>query len=64
MAVSDAQRRADEKYKREKTNVAVVRFYPAESELYEWLRRHPNKQGYIKALLREDMERHNGELPR
>ncbi|OFK24218.1 hypothetical protein [Olsenella sp. HMSC062G07] len=58
MAVSDAQKRADAKYKRERTKTAVVRFYPAEEELWGWLSAQPNKQGYVKRLIREDMERH------
>jgi hypothetical protein len=57
MAVSEAQQAADAKYKRERTKAAVVRFYPAEADLWEWLQGQPNKQGYIKRLIREDMGR-------
>ncbi|WP_072500610.1 hypothetical protein [Olsenella phocaeensis] len=60
MAVSDAQRRADAKYKRESTKTAVARFYPADADLWEWLCAQPNKAGYIKRLIREDMERRSG----
>ncbi len=58
MAASEAQKRADAKYKRENTKTAVTRFYPAESDIWEWLSSQENKQGYIKQLIRADMERH------
>ena len=54
---SDAQRKADAKYKREHTKQALVRFYPDDEELWEWLQQQPNKAGYIKGLIREDMGR-------
>jgi len=54
---TDAQRRADARYKRERTRQVLVRFYPAEEELWEWLQRQPNKAEYLKRLVREDMGR-------
>ena len=30
-----------------------------ESDLIEWLDSQPNKQGYIKQLIRDDMARHS-----
>lgn len=57
MARSEAAKKADQRYKAEKTKQAVVRFYPAESEIYEHLQAQPNKAGYIKRLIREDMDR-------
>lgn len=57
MARSEAARKADQRYKAEKTKQMVVRFYPAESEIYEHLQSQGNKQGYIKRLIREDMAR-------
>lgn len=64
MAISDAQKRADAKYKRESTKTAVTRFYPAEADLWEWLDAQPNKAGYVKRLIREDMERRGGNRTR
>lgn len=58
MAVSDAQRRASERYRKESVKQLTTRFYPAEAELWEWLSAQPNKQGYIKRLIREDMASH------
>lgn len=54
---TDAQRKADAKHKRERTRQVLVRFYPADEELWEWLQRQPNKAGYLKRLVREDMGR-------
>ncbi|MEG0323791.1 MAG: hypothetical protein RR619_07325 [Raoultibacter sp.] len=55
--VSDAKKRADEKYRKEKMKQVVVRFSPRESDLYEHLEEQPNKMGYIKQLIKDDMER-------
>lgn len=54
---SAAQLRAAQKYKREKVKRITVDFSPAESDLWEHLQGQPNKQGYIKGLIRADMER-------
>ncbi|MDY4041308.1 MAG: hypothetical protein SOY67_04315 [Collinsella sp.] len=57
MAVSDAQKRASSKYRREKTATVVIRLYPTDADVLEWLRSQESKQGYIKRLIREDMAR-------
>ena len=58
---SESQRKAAKKYK-EKYNKETLKrftvdFYPAQSELWEHLRRQPNKQAYIKDLIRADMNK-------
>lgn len=60
MAVSDAQRRANERYRKESVRQATVRFYPTEADLWEWLQAQPNKAGYMKGLIRRDMETRRG----
>lgn len=55
--VSDAKRRAKDKYNSEKMKQVIVRFSPREIELYDHLYDQPNKMGYIKRLIKEDMER-------
>lgn len=60
MAVSDAQRRANERYRKESVRQATVRFYPTEADLWEWLQAQPNKAGYMKGLIRRDMEARRG----
>lgn len=55
--VTEAQRRATERYRRKNTKQVIVRFYPGDMDLYEHLRAQPNMAGYVKRLIREDMER-------
>lgn len=54
--VSDAQKRASAKYDKENMTQRVVRFSPRESELLAHLDAQQNKAGYLKALIRADME--------
>ncbi len=56
MALTDAQRRAQESYRKRSVKQVAVRFYPAEEELWSWLGAKDNKAGYIKDLIRADME--------
>lgn len=57
---TDAQKRANAKYKRDKVKQVVVTFSPVDAELYEWLCTQPSKAGTIKRLLREEMRRQLG----
>ena len=58
MPYSEAHRRADARYKSRSTTQVGLRFYNAtEGDLIAHLARQPNKQGYLKRLIREDMER-------
>lgn len=60
MARSEAQKRADGRYRKARTAQVVVRMYPSDGDLLEWLRSKDSMQGYIKRLIREDMERSGG----
>lgn len=53
---SDAQKRANAKYRREKMRQIVVCFYPADMDLYDWVKSQPNITAYVKGLIRADME--------
>ena len=53
---SEAHRKAVKKYK-EKINRITIDFSPAEAELWEHIKNQPKKQTYIKALIREDIEK-------
>ena len=53
---TEAQRKAIKNYKK-KVNRITVDFSPAEMELWEHIQQQPNKQGYIKNLIRADMEK-------
>lgn len=57
MAQTDAQKRATAKYRKDKMKSVTVAFGPADRDLYEYLDTVANKAGYIKALIRADMER-------
>ena len=52
---SEAQKRADRKYKHEKTQQFCLRFYPAEEEIWSFLSAQKNKQGFLKALICREM---------
>lgn len=53
---TEARKRARKKYK---TNIKriTVDLAPADAELWEHLQSQPNKQRYIRALIRADMEK-------
>ena len=57
VARSESAKKADQKYKAEKTTQMVVRFYPKDADILAHLQNQESKQGYIKRLIREDMER-------
>ena len=54
--MTEAERKAKAKY-RKKLNHVEVTFFPAEKELYEQLQKQPNKAGYIKNLIRQDIKK-------
>ena len=54
---TDARYRASQKYKREKVKRITVDFSPVDYELWEHVQSQPNKQGYIKALIRADINK-------
>ena len=56
MALTEAQKRAQAKYVRETVKQTTLRFYPKERDLWDWLGAQENKAGYLKALIRADME--------
>ena len=54
---SEAQLREVQKYKKEKSKRISIEFSPVDTKLWEHIQSQPNKQGYIKSLIRADMER-------
>lgn len=55
---SEVQKKADKKYKKLKTKNFGIRFYHnTEQDLIDHLEKQPNKQGYIKKLIRDDMDK-------
>lgn len=57
MAQTEAQKRAKAKYKSEKVKKILVEFYATDIELWDKLQEQPNKQGYIKDLIRKDLNK-------
>ncbi len=53
---SEAQLRAVKKYK-EKVNRVYLDFYPTEEDIWLHVTNQKNKQGYVKDLIRKDMEK-------
>jgi hypothetical protein len=53
--MTEAQKKANKKYK-QKIKRITVDFYPTEADLWEQVNGQPNKQGYIKGLIRDDMK--------
>ena len=53
--VSDAKKRAINKYKRERCRTFTLRFFPADMGLYEHLRSQPRMAEYVKGLIRDDI---------
>lgn len=54
--MTEAAKKAKKKY-RDKGKRLTVDFYPSEADLIAHIESQPNKQGYIKNLIRDDMER-------
>lgn len=50
----EAIKRAKAKYN-EKVSKVTVEFYPQDAELLQKLNEQPNKQGYLKDLIRKDI---------
>lgn len=57
MPISEAQKRAVAKYRKEKMKQLVISFSPNEMELYEYIRAQPNMSGFLKSLALDAMER-------
>ena len=59
MSTSEAQKRASMRYDKANMVGKVVKFSPRECDLLEHLQKQPNMSGYIKQLIRRDMEEQN-----
>ena len=51
-----------QRYNRKNVKNVTLNFnMSTESDVYNHIQRQPNKQGYIKGLIRQDMEKENSE---
>lgn len=55
---TDAQRRAENAYRKKSVRQIVIRFYPnpEDEAIYDWLKSHENVTEYIKGLVLGDMK--------
>ena len=58
--MTEAQKKAKAKYKA-KVNRFTVDFYPTEADIYEHFSNQDKKQTYLKNLIREDMNKRQGD---
>lgn len=56
MPISEALKRTQAKYKKSLYTIKLE-FYKLDADLEEYLKSLDNKQGYIKNLIREDMQK-------
>ncbi len=54
--MTEAEKKAKKKY-RGKVKRLTIEFYQTETYLIAQVEKQPNKQGYIKSLIRADMEK-------
>ncbi len=63
MALTEAQRRAKQKYEKKRKSLHIA-FFPKDSDLLEYLETKDNKAGFIKQLIREAMEKEQNDTER
>ena len=56
MAQTPAQKRAYERYSKHSMKSVCLKFCAPEHYIYNWLCEQPNKNGYIKSLIKADMK--------
>lgn len=52
----EAIKRAKQKYNANVTKI-TIEFYPSDAELLQKVNEQPNKQGYLKSLIKKDIEK-------
>ena len=55
MSLTEAQKRAKEKYRKTKTHKITIEFYPQDADLLQKVNEQPSKQRYIKNLIKKDL---------
>lgn len=53
---TQAQKRANAKYRAEKVKQLNVKFFPKDIELYKYAKSHKNVGEYIRSLIRRDLD--------
>lgn len=57
--MTEAEKRANSKYKKDKVIRTQLDFYPTDQDILDHLATKPSKQRYIKDLIRADMKKSN-----
>lgn len=55
MAATEAQKRANNEYRKRSVRSFNLKFYPSDDDLLKWFEEQPNKAQYLKELIRDDM---------
>lgn len=58
MAQTEAQKKAQKLYRKKIKSINIA-FNESDMDIYEWMQGKENKQGFIKELLRREMEKSN-----
>ena len=53
--ITNAEKKAKKKYN-EKVKKILLEFYPKDKQIYEYIRTKKTMQGYIKGLIKKEME--------
>lgn len=53
---TEAQKRAKAKYDASNVTRKMLRFYPKDADLLEWLEQQPSQNRYVLDLIRKDKE--------
>ena len=56
MPQSEAQKRAQRNYSRRRVKRLTIGFYPKDYELFRYIEQFNNRAGYVKELIRKDMQ--------
>lgn len=57
MALSEARKRANSKYDKEKRKQILIAIYPPDYDLIDYVKSKGNVSGFVKQLIRAEMER-------
>lgn len=53
---TQARLRANNNYVRHNVKKVTISFYPKDKDMYAWVAQHASMAGYIRELIRKDME--------
>lgn len=54
---TEAQKRANARYAKRNISQKLLKFYPKDRDLFDWVSVQPKQNAYVLGLIRADMER-------